>query len=67
MDIKLPLELAHLLIMFLSKGHSITCCHQPFVFTKINGQPMRMATDMSSYWGALLQQMGCSAKFSPHM
>ena len=67
MDIKLPLELAHLLIMFLSKGHSITCCQQPYVFTKASGQPMKAASDMSHYWSTLLQQMGCSARFSPHM
>lgn len=67
MDIKLPVELAHIPILFLGKGHSITCGQQPYVFTKANGQPMRQAADMSNYWASLLEQMGSTAKFSPHM
>lgn len=67
MDIKLPLGLAHILMLFLSKGHSITCRQEPYVFTKASGLPMKLAADMSNYWRVMLQQMGCTAQFSPHM
>lgn len=67
MDIKLPPQLTHILVLFLGKGHSVACGRQPYVFTKANGQPMRVAADMSNYWTTMLQQMGCSARFSPHM
>lgn len=67
MDLELPSILTTLLVLFLGKAHSITCGQQPYVFTKANGQPMAKAADLSNYWPTVLEEMGCSAKFSPHM
>ena len=62
-----PYSWPHILVLFLGKGHSQACGLQPYVFTKANRQPMKQAADMSNYWATMLEQMGCSAKFSPHM
>ena len=67
MEFELLVELGHLLLVFLARGHSITCTEQPFVFTKYDGQPMSQVAHLSVYWGKLLTLMECPSQFGPHM
>lgn len=67
MEFRVPQELAHMLLVFLAQGHQVACKNQPFMFTKGDGQPMKKASQLSHYWNKLMQEIGCPAKFGPHM
>ena len=67
MEFEVPKELAHMLLLFLKTGHSVTCPDQQFVFSKADGQPMSQAAHLSYYWKGLLEKTGCKAKLHPHL